>query len=86
MGRGYARYRGYAGNSGGRRARRDLGKQQKTGAAYVRVISEYVIQKPCPGSVPKAYTAGCFGDMEKMRLDIEALKTRCDAVVVHFHM
>ena len=58
---------------------------KKPGAAYVRVVSEYVIQEPCPGSVPKAYTAGYFGDMEKMRRDIEELKTKCDVVVVHFH-
>lgn len=58
---------------------------KKPGAAYVRVISEYVIQEPCPGSTPRAYTAGYFGDMEEMRRDIEKLKTQCDVVVVHFH-
>ena len=58
---------------------------KKPGAAYIRIISEYVIQEPCPGSAPRAYTAGYFGDMEKMRLDIESLKSRCDVVVVHFH-
>lgn len=58
---------------------------KKAGAAYVRVVSEYVIQEPCPGSVPKAYTAGYFFDMEKMRKDIEELKKQSDVVIVHFH-
>lgn len=59
--------------------------RRKPGAAFIRILCEYEMQEPCPGSVARVYTAAEPGSLNDMTEDIQKLREQCDIVVVHFH-
>jgi poly-gamma-glutamate synthesis protein (capsule biosynthesis protein) len=60
-------------------------KPDKPGCAWVRVLTAYELEQPCPGSRPRAYSFCEPDSLKAMTDDIEKLRPDCDILVVHFH-
>ncbi|MGD9117694.1 MAG: CapA family protein [Dehalococcoidia bacterium] len=57
----------------------------KPGCAYVRILTEYELAEPCPGSPPRVFTAAEPRSLQDMIDDIRKLRPLCDVLVVNFH-
>jgi hypothetical protein len=58
---------------------------KKAGAAYVNVMTHYEQEYATPGGPGRIYTFVEPDSLEAMEHDIEALRARCDVLVVAFH-
>ena len=57
----------------------------KSGCAYVNIITYYELDHATPGGLPTAYTAIELDSLEHMQEDIRQLRSQCDVLVVSFH-
>ena len=60
-------------------------KPDKPGCAFVRILTAYELEQPCPGARPLAYSFCEPDSLKAMTDDIEQLRPLCDILVVHFH-
>jgi hypothetical protein len=59
--------------------------KDKSGCAYVNVITHYELDHATPGGLPTAYTAIELDSLESMQEDIRSLRSQCEVLVVSFH-
>jgi hypothetical protein len=59
--------------------------KDKSGCAYVNIITHYELDHATPGGTPTAYTAIELDSLEMMQEDIRRLRSQCEVLVVSFH-
>jgi poly-gamma-glutamate capsule biosynthesis protein CapA/YwtB (metallophosphatase superfamily) len=57
----------------------------KSGCAYVNILTHYELDHATPGGIPTAYVGIELDSLEAMQDDIKKLRSRCDVLVVAFH-
>ena len=57
----------------------------KSGCAYVHIVTHYELDHANPGGTPTVYTTIDLDSLEAMQDDIRKLRARCDVLVVSFH-
>lgn len=58
---------------------------RKAGCAYVHVLTHYELDHASPGGPPSIYTFAELDSLERMMGAVEALRPRCDVLLVAFH-
>lgn len=59
--------------------------RDKSGCAYVNIITHYELDHATPGGIPTAYIGIELDSLEMMQDDIKKLRSQCDVLVVSFH-
>lgn len=65
--------------------KRSWASSDKSGCAYVKIITHYELENANPGGPPNVYSFPEIRSLEAMKEDIKKLRSQCDIVIVALH-